>query len=178
MGFLSDLLDKLLGNNETVITAQKVPSSSIRSSVKESMEKAEEPISDKEAVFYEHIKREFGDRFLFSSETMQVTEREVEFFTSGTRHNIEEKYCGTDIAIFESTKYKTVVRLSLSIPTFDSGDREYDSWHDLFLLQEHNGTIRAVYCTGGYQIAHIEGYAQVFQYPESLKGYFQDVIPE
>ena len=54
----------------------------------------------------------------------------------------------------------------------DSGDREYDSWHDLFLLQEHDGIIRAVYCTGGYRIAHIEGYAQVYQYPESLKKYF------
>ena len=104
---------------------------------------------------------------------MQVSEHEVDCFTSGPRHNIDEKYCGTSIAIFESTKYKTIVRLSLSIPTFDSGDREYDSWHDLFLLQEHNGIIRAVYCTGGYRVAHVEGYAQVYQYPEPLKKYFK-----
>ncbi len=172
MGFLSDLLDKLLGNKETVITPQKEGTAPIPSSVKESPEKAGEPIS------YEHIKREFGNGFLFSSETMQVNEGEVGFFTSGTRHDIEEQYCGTDIAIFESTKYKTIVRLSLSIPTFDLGDREYDSWHDLFLLQEHSGIIRAVYCKGGYRIAHIEGYAQVYQYPEPLKKYFQDVIPD
>ena len=178
MGFLSDLLDKLLGNKETVIATRKADSSPIRSSVKESTEKAGDPISYKDAVSYEHIKREFGDGFLFSPEVMQVSEREVDLFTSGSRHNIEEKYCGTNIAIFESTKYKTIVRLSLSIPTFDSGDREYDSWHDLFLLQEHNGIIRAVYCTGGYRVAHVEGYAQVYEYPEPLKKYFQDVIPE
>ena len=79
----------------------------------------------------------------------------------------------TSIVIFENTKYKRIVRLSLSIPTFDLGDREYDSWHDFFLLQEYNGIIRAVYCTGGYRIARIEGYAQVYQYPESLEKYFR-----
>ena len=128
MGFLSDLLDKLLGNKETAIAAQKANSSPIHSSAKESLEKAEEPISLKDAVSHEHIKREFGNGFLFSPEVMQVTEREVDFFTSGSRRDMEERYCGTNVAIFESTKYKTIVRLSLSIPTFDSGDREYDSF--------------------------------------------------
>ena len=41
MGFLSDLLDKLLGNKETVIATRKADSSPIRSSVKESTEKQE-----------------------------------------------------------------------------------------------------------------------------------------
>lgn len=126
----------------------------------------------KDGISHEHIKREFGDGFLFSPKPMNVGKREIDFFTSGTRHNIEEKYNGVSIVIFENTKYKRIVRLSLSIPTFDLGDREYDSWHDLFLLQEHNGIIRAVYCTGGYRIARIEGYAQVYQYPESLEKYF------
>lgn len=127
----------------------------------------------KDSISYEHIKREFGDGFLFSPKTMNVGEREIDFFKSGTRHDIEEKYHGANIAIFESTKYKRIVRLSLSIPTFDSGDREYDSWHDLFLLQERNGIIRAVYCTGGYRVARVEGYAQVYQYPEALKKYLR-----
>ena len=86
MGFLSDLLDKLLGNRETVIAARKADSSPTRSSVIESTEKAGEPISYKDAVSYEHIKREFGDGFLFSPEAMQVSEREVDLFTSGSRH--------------------------------------------------------------------------------------------
>ena len=178
MGFLNDLLDKLLGNKGTVIATQKTDSSPIRSSVEESLEKAGEPISYKGAVSYKHIDREFGNGFLFSSKLMRVSESNIDFFTSGPRHDIEEKYCGTNVAIFESTKYKTIVRLNLSIPTFDSDDREYDSWHDLFLLQEHNGIIRAVYCRGGYRVAHVEGYAQVYQYPEPLKKYLQDLIPE
>lgn len=151
MSFLNDLLNKLIGNNKTA---------------------TEVPVTYKDAVSYKHIKRDFGDGFLFSPKAMRVSEHKIDYFTSGSRHNVEEKYRGTDITIFESTKYKTIVRLSRSIPTFDSSDREYDSWHDLFLLQEHNGIIRAVYCTGGYKIAHVEGYAQVYQYPEPLKIYF------
>lgn len=179
MVFFNDLLNKLIGNNKSIISAtQKADSSSACSSEKDRLVKMEVPISYKDAVSYKHIERDFGDGFLFSSKAMQVSEHEIDFFTSGSRHNIEEKYCNTNITIFESTKYKTIVRLSLSIPTFDSGDREYDSWHDLFLLQEHNGIIRAVYCTGGYKVAHVEGYAQVYQYPEPLKIYFQNVISE
>lgn len=135
-------------------------------------EKTEPMSSYKDAVSYAHITREFGEGFLFSSKMMQVGKREIDVYTSGARKNIEEKYCGTNIALFESTKYRKIVRLSLSIPTFDSGDREYDSWHDLYLLQEHSGIIRAVYCTGGYRIADVKGYARVYQYPDPLKKYF------
>ena len=67
----------------------------------------------------------------------------------GKRLDIDARHCGTRIAVFESAIYRKIVRLSLRIPTFDSRDREYDSWHDLYLLQGRNGKIRAVYCTGG-----------------------------
>ncbi len=164
MVFLIGLLDKLIGKKKTVNAAGQ--SAFIR----------KEPVFCEDAVSYEHIDREFGNGFLFSPKAMPVKKSEVDFLTSGTRHNIEEKYLGADIVIFESSKYKTVLRLSLSIPTFDSADREYDSWHDLFLLQEHNGIIRGVYCTGGYSVSHIEGYWQVYQYPEPLKKYLQSVI--
>ena len=171
MRSLNDFITKLLGNKADANSAQNAGPSRIHFSKGKSKQGAG-PVALKDAVSYAHIKREFGDGFLFSSEQMQVGEREITSFTSGSRENIKEKYYGANVAIFESTQFKKIVRLSLSIPTFDSGDREYDSWHDLFLLQEHDGIIRAVYCTGGYRIAHIEGYAQVYQYPESLKKYF------
>lgn len=126
------------------------------------------------AVSYAHIEREFGEGFLFSPVIMQIYKSEVDSFTSGSRHDISEKFRGVNLAVFDSTKYRKILRLSLSIPTFDSGDREYDSWHDLFLLQEQSGLIRAVYCTGGYRIAHVEGYAQVYEYPEALEVYFRE----
>lgn len=176
--FLKDVLNKLLGNKDdaTVISTQNTKGMSNQSSSESSTdEKAEKEHNCEDAVSYAHINREFGEGFLFSPESMRVGEREIGIYTSGTRHDIEEKYCGANITIFESAVYQKIVRLSLSIPTFDSGDREYDSWHDLFLLQEHDGIIRAVYCTGGYRIARVEGYAQVYQYPESLKKYFQNM---
>ena len=171
MRSLNDFITKLLGNEADANSAQNAGPSRIHFSKGKSKQGAG-PVALKDAVSYAHIKREFGDGFLFSSEQMQVGEREITSFTSGSRENIKEKYYGANVAIFESAQFKKIVRLSLSVPTFDSGDREYDSWHDLFLLQEHDGIIRAVYCTGGYRIAHIEGYAQVYQYPESLKKYF------
>lgn len=171
MRSLNDFITKLLGNKADANSAQNAGPSRIHFSKGKSKQGAG-PVALKDAVSYAHIKREFGDGFLFSSEQMQVGEREITSFTSGSRENIKEKYYGANVAIFESAQFKKIVRLSLSVPTFDSGDREYDSWHDLFLLQEHDGIIRAVYCTGGYRIAHIEGYAQVYQYPESLKKYF------
>lgn len=171
MRSLNDFITKLLGNKADANSAQNAGPSRIHFSKGKSKQGAG-PVALKDAVSYAHIKREFGDGFLFSSEQMQVGEREITSFTSGSRENIKEKYYGANVAIFESAQFKKIVRLSLSVPTFDSGDREYDSWHDLFLLQEHDGIIRAVYCTGGYRIAHIEGYAQVYQSPESLKKYF------
>lgn len=121
---------------------------------------------------YQHILREFGEEFSFSSRTIIAGKSDIESFTNGARKNVEEKYHGADIALFESTVYRKILRLSLSIPTFDSADREYDSWHDLYLLQKHDRTLCAVYCTGGYHIAKVEGYIKVVEIPEPLKKYF------
>lgn len=136
-------------------------------------EKKEQALSYNDAVSYKHIVREFGEGFMFSSRSMKVDKGDIDDFTSGVRQNIDEKYNGTDIVLFESKKYRRILRLSLSIPTFDSGDREYDSRHDLYLLQENDRTLRAVYCTCGYRIAKVEGYARVYQIPEPLQKYFE-----
>ena len=127
-----------------------------------------------DAVSYAYINREFGEGFLFSPEPMQVGEREIDFYTSGTRRNIRRKYRDTNITIYNNLIYQKIVCLSLSIPTFDSEDREYDSWHNLYLVQEKNGNIHAAYCTGGYRIATIQGYAKVYQLPNELKRYFSN----
>lgn len=50
---------------------------------------------------------------------------------------------------------RTALAFTLDIPTFDSGDREYDSWHTLYLLPGRQaGTVDGYYCTGGYKLAH------------------------
>ena len=178
MSIFDNLFNKLFGDTKSKIAMKNAEYASIHSFGVEKNEKEESFNAYKDAVSYKHIDQEFGNGFLFSSKLMQIDEHEIDFFTSGIRHDIEEKFRGTDITVFDNAKYRKIVRLSLSVPAFDSEDREYDSWRDLFLLQEHNGIIRAVYCTGGYKVAFVEGYAQVYQYPESLKQYFQDAVPQ
>lgn len=121
---------------------------------------------------YAQIKREFGEEFIFSPLMKRADEQDIHFFTSGIRTNVAENYHSASIACFESSVYQKIVRLSLSIPVFDSGDREYDSWHDLYLLQDKSGSIQAVYCTGGYRISRVEGYIRVLRIPEPLMKYF------
>ena len=47
------------------------------------------------------------------------------------------------------------LRLQTDIPTFDSEDREWDSWHALYLLLSdgYEQDLHAVYATGGYRLA-------------------------
>ena len=122
-------------------------------------------------MFNKSIERDFGKGFLFSMETLNVTEDDLEKYQSGTPLDAD-KFKDCNVRFFTDGYYPRVVRLSKDIPTFDSGDREYDSWHDLYLVQEQSGNIHAVYCTGGYRIATIQGYAKVHQLPNILKKYF------
>ena len=122
-------------------------------------------------MFNKSIERDFGKGFLFSMETLNVTEEDLEKYQSGTPLDAD-KFKDCYVRFFTDGYYPRVVRLSKDIPTFDSGDREYDSWHDLYLVQEQSGNIHAVYCTGGYRIATIQGYAKVHQLPNILKKYF------
>lgn len=125
----------------------------------------------KTAVTHAHIAQEFGEGFLFSREPMAVYEEGISLLSSGTRKDLMQPFRDARVTLFENEHFQKIVRLSLRIPTFDSGDREYDSWHDLFLVRTHDGILRAVYCTGGYKIAHIEGYARLYRYPDPLKEY-------
>lgn len=125
------------------------------------------------------VERDFGKGFLFSEKTLNVTEEALETYKTGTLQKPyaqyqtgEYKYDKCDVLVYTGGQYPKVVRLCKDMPTFDSGDREYDSWHDLYLVQEQSGTSHAVYCTGGYRVATIQGYAKVYEYPRELKQYF------
>ena len=135
--------------------------------------KAENDKAADDAITYEHITEEFGEGFVFSSQPMGVTKEDVTEYMHGKCKRIDEKYNFVRLEYYESKRYRKILCLSRKIPPFDSSDREYDSWHDLYLLQEHNGILRAVYATGGYNIAHVEGYARVYDIPERLKKYLK-----
>ena len=60
------------------------------------------------------------------------------------------------------------LRLYARIPTFDSYDRESDSWHALVLFGE-GSAVHGVYCKGGYRLAHAYLCLELFELPEGLR---------
>lgn len=93
-------------------------------------------------------------------------------YTTGKSSEFEE-YNGCNVTVYTNGAYPQVIRLSKDIPIFDSGDREYDLWHDLYLVSESNGQLCAVYCTGGYRLARIIGFLNVIKYPEEFELYLK-----
>ena len=63
---------------------------------------------------------------------------------------------------------KPALRLYAKIPTFDSYDRESDSWHALVLFGDGDA-VHGVYCKGGYRLAHVFRCFRAVELPDSLR---------
>lgn len=121
------------------------------------------------------ISNDFGKGFVFSDkQSIRISEKEFEGYSSGKSQLLDETYNGSSLLVFSGGMYPKVLRLRQSIPTFDSADREYDSWHELYLVQENDGHIHAVYAKGGYRIAGIEKIPDVLKYPKALKRHLKN----
>ncbi len=110
-----------------------------------------------------NIRFDFGRGYRFSG--MAPGRDQLERFQEGERREYPEKIQGCQVTIYTGGTYEKVVRLSKSIPTFDSGDREYDSWHDLYLGTTRERTVQALYCTGGYRVAKAVFFGKVLGVP-------------
>ena len=55
---------------------------------------------------------------------------------------------------------RTVFRLLERVPTFDSSDREYNSYKMIFIFQE-NGKTNGIYLRGGYRLAQAMEYTDL-----------------
>lgn len=70
------------------------------------------------------------------------------------RVSFPKAFRAADGALYRLEDGTLLLRLLLDIPTFDSGDRQYDSWHALYLRPGQTpGTVDGIYCTGGYCLA-------------------------
>lgn len=79
--------------------------------------------------------------------------------------------CDCDrITVYKDCYGNKVIKLIHDIPCFDSGDREYDSTHVLYLFH-NNGRIYALYCGEGYRIATLTLFENVKISNNKLKGY-------
>lgn len=69
--------------------------------------------------------------------------------------------------------FHTSLALILSVPTFDSSDRQYDSRHTLYLI--HGWTdISAVYCKEGYEIAELYVLKKLTAVSRELYGFMKE----
>jgi len=61
------------------------------------------------------------------------------------------------------------LRLHVDVPTFDSSDRQYDSWHFLLLFKGAKpGTVSGLYSRGGYQVADVLLCKTLTEAPEEI----------
>lgn len=86
----------------------------------------------------------------------------------------EKKHgCNCDrISVYKDDYGNKVILLIQDIPCFDSGDREYDSAHLLYLFH-NNGQIHALYCGEGYRIATLILFENISLFQPLLKSYLK-----
>lgn len=64
------------------------------------------------------------------------------------------------IELYRDITGGTVLSLYEDVPTFDSGDREYDSYK-YFIVVPHDGFLTGIYLNGGYQLARVCVYEDI-----------------
>ena len=64
------------------------------------------------------------------------------------------------IDIYKNSNNEEILRFYVAVPTFDSGDREWDSYRKLYLFH-HENELWGLLVAGGYRIAKIECYEDI-----------------
>lgn len=77
-----------------------------------------------------------------------------------------------EIAWYIDEKGREVLSVYESIPTFDSGDREWNSYQKIYIIKE-NGFYTGIYLTGGYRLADVKVYQQIQCGDEKTKELFE-----
>lgn len=92
------------------------------------------------------------------------TESSEDAFSGRIETNIDEFVFQYDIdksaSVYKDNKGKNVLRFFCSVPTFDEGDREWDSYRKLFIVPDKNG-LKGLLVFGGYNIAKIYTYSNI-----------------
>lgn len=87
-----------------------------------------------------------------------------EAFSGKIKTNIDDFVFQYDIdnstSVYRDQNGKNVLRLYFSVPTFDEGDREWDSYRKLFIVPYKNG-FKGLLVFGGYEIAKIYIYTNL-----------------
>jgi len=66
----------------------------------------------------------------------------------------------SSMSVYRNEKNEEILRLYMSIPTFDSGDREWDSYRELCITSKA-GRLLATLIAGGYRVASASTYSDL-----------------
>lgn len=66
----------------------------------------------------------------------------------------QEKDIADKLRLYRSPKDRPVLRIRMNLPIFDSGDREWDSYRDLYVSRESDG-LCGILVAGGYKVASV-----------------------
>ena len=101
------------------------------------------------------LKNDFGARICFAGYTRAEEGTDPRLSFGERIAEFPKAFGNADAVLYQMRNGKKAVGLFLDIPTFDSGDRQYDSWHELYLTQgDVPDSVDGAYCTGGYALAY------------------------
>lgn len=102
-----------------------------------------------------------GLKFYYRNENVDYTANGHQGLERFKKYGFEYDHNITDSRmIFRNKAGKKALVIHVSVPTFDFGDREWDSYRKLFLIPETGGMIGFMIC-GGYEVAKIIAYEGV-----------------
>lgn len=85
----------------------------------------------------------------------------------------DARFRGVLISMYRDALLHKSIVLRFDPPCFDSGDRQYDSRHTLYLV--HSLTdISAVYCVEGYEVSELYVFEGMTAVSEKLLGYLRE----
>lgn len=103
-----------------------------------------------------------GLKFYYSSEEMDYSAFDKQNFHRFDKYDfVYERDITDSVMAFKNKEGRTALVLHTSVPTFDDADYEWNSYRKLYLLPE-TGRITAFLCCGGYKLAKVFAYEDVW----------------
>ncbi len=112
----------------------------------------------------------FEYRHFFSSKEDRIeAERLIDEFRLGELHKLEETFGYGFAGLYVGGAYKKVLRLYSSVPTFDEGDRDFDSYRVTVFIRDKSDKYYLAKYSGGYALAGLTIYGELIRFPKKYE---------
>lgn len=117
-----------------------------------------------------HQKMTFdGLKFYYHSQHIDYMAHGVSCPDEFQKYGFEyDRDIGNSRSIYKNKAGEKALVIHVSVPTFDSGDREWDSYRKLFLIPKEN-EIECYMVCGGYHVAQVVGYKGIYCTDKEIK---------